>query len=199
MAATPNTNGGSPGNAYDPYQQGPNDSDQWIRRWSLVLSGAGGQQQIISQDALNIPQVGTENEAYADGLRVTFRITQNMVGSPGKATIRIFNTLLTTPLTTNQAASSRPTDAPGSVTVFNGPNAGVSYFADVSADGQYDIWSIEYEGDSRGKSWYCHLKCVAHGQNPPPGATSLTNAIQPGTQGPTQGQIANLNDQTAGR
>lgn len=39
--------------------------------------------------------------------------------------------------------------------------AGVQYNAPLSPDGTYRIYVINYDGDTRGQSWYCELICMA--------------------------------------
>jgi hypothetical protein len=39
--------------------------------------------------------------------------------------------------------------------------AGIQYNAVLSPDGHYRVYAMDYEGDSRGQSWYCKLTCLA--------------------------------------
>jgi hypothetical protein len=39
--------------------------------------------------------------------------------------------------------------------------AGIQYPADVSSDGFYRVFVVEYAGDTRGQEWYCDLVCLA--------------------------------------
>lgn len=49
---------------------------------------------------------------------------------------------------------------PGQV-VYNSRRDAISYPANVSADGNYRVYVIEYVGDTRGQEWYCDLICLA--------------------------------------
>jgi hypothetical protein len=99
MASVPSSSigGGAPG-SNDIYQSGPSTSDQWLRRWKLVFTGSGGE-MVISQDVPQIPSPGSAIESYADGLRIHFHIVSARLPVPGRATIKVYNTILTTSLT----------------------------------------------------------------------------------------------------
>lgn len=45
-------------------------------------------------------------------------------------------------------------------TPFN-KRVGLQYNAPTDADGVYEVFAIEHEGDSRGQAWYSHLTCLA--------------------------------------
>jgi baseplate hub protein gp41 len=119
---------GPSGRLDDPYQAGPNNSDQWIRRWTLVLSGPGGS-ETISQDVPNIPDP-TGVSTADDGLRITFSVTQNRVHTPGRANIKVYNTRLDTPLATLAQQYNRVVLSVGYVSGYFGVifDGAIAYF-----------------------------------------------------------------------
>ena len=62
--------------AADLYQTGPSTSNQFIRRWSLTLLGAGGQSWTISDSTASGAQSGGTAGPIKDPLRITFQTRQ---------------------------------------------------------------------------------------------------------------------------
>lgn len=65
----------------------------------------------------------------------------------------------------NNGDVNQTSAAPGQV-LENGQlmydrRAAIQFPADVSSDGFYRVYVIEYSGDTRGQEWYCELTCLA--------------------------------------
>jgi hypothetical protein len=79
--------------------------------------------------------------------------------------------------TTSPAQGAGLAGFPNAVVGFPGLNQ-TSFFATVANDGFYRILVLEYEGDTRGNPWYCHLTCLAADLSATPGQqVPLTNPI----------------------
>lgn len=95
-----------------------------------------------------------------------------------------------------------PNDVLNSVPVQNSPFGAPGFVADTSADGLYAIISKEYEGDTRGNAWYCHLvlfaaNAVSQGVRGPLGSPNQGNVPIDIGIGPTAKQIDISNNETA--
>lgn len=84
-AQPPNNNGA------DLYQTGPNTSNQFIRRWSLTLSGAGNQTWSISDSNASGAQSGGTAGPIKDPLRITFQTRQIGSKTRGSLEVTIWN------------------------------------------------------------------------------------------------------------
>ena len=77
--------------AADLYQSGPNTSNQFIRRWALVLNGPNGQSWTISDsNQANAASGGTAG-AIQDPLRVSFKTRQVTFHTMGILDVTVFN------------------------------------------------------------------------------------------------------------
>ncbi len=77
--------------AADLYQTGPSTSNQFIRRWSLTLLGAGGQSWTISDSTASGAQSGGTAGPIKDPLRITFQTRQISTQTRGSLEVTIWN------------------------------------------------------------------------------------------------------------
>jgi hypothetical protein len=81
----------SPGNGsgVDLYQTGPAQSNQFLRKWQLVLIGTGGQWVVSNSQQTGAINGGTIT--IDDALRITFKTRQTMLETRGTLEVTVYN------------------------------------------------------------------------------------------------------------
>jgi hypothetical protein len=142
-----------------------------------ILERSAGQSVSIQNGVTqNVDQAG-----YLPGTIVVLNANTGLIGVPEATQEGINATCLLNPAIrvrglvqiNNAAVNQAGVLEYANVTQYNvpggGPAQGVQfpeyasqiYYASVAADGQYVALVIDYEGDTRGLPWYCHLVCWA--------------------------------------
>ena len=92
-------------------------------------------------------------EATNEGIKI--KILLNPLIKPGQR-VQIANALINQTLFNKTAYNQG-----GTFGIPFNQRAGVQFFADTDKDGMYRAYSVEHEGDTRGRPWYTELVCLA--------------------------------------
>ena len=75
----------------DVYQSGPSTSNQFLRRWSLVVTGANGQKVVLSDSETSTSPSGGTSTA-SEALRIQFKTKQlHLSSTRGELEVTVFN------------------------------------------------------------------------------------------------------------
>lgn len=109
------------------------------------------------------------NKSYLPDEVVVLNVTSGLIGTPEQtdgginiqclinSKLRIGGRVKINNNDLNQLVNQKDNQV---ATAYNSPYA-IQNNAPLSGDGTYTIFAIDYDGDTRGQPWYCHLTCLA--------------------------------------